>query len=155
MPDAQKIVQAMDDGLRATSYIVGQHSVATGWSADLTTQPNCTAEEPMKTSQHRQQIGCRSSPACRIETCAPRGTLNVRRVAASEPLSSLARPPAGLARSWTATSATMPKAPQRSLHCVREKVKRLYTGKPGEGHENLSSPRRRYAFRQIIKNCIK
>ena len=100
-----------------------QHSVATGWSADLTTQPTCTAEEPMQTSQHRQQTGCRSSPACRAETCAPRGTLHVRRVAASEPLISRARPPeVWRARGhWTAASATMPKKRHRVCYILYAK----------------------------------
>ena len=53
----------------------------------------CTAEEPMQTSQHRQQTGCRSSPACRSNGCTACDTLLSSRATAPQTLSSSKRPP--------------------------------------------------------------
>ena len=92
VPDAHEVVQAAVDGLRATCLISWQHTVAMGWSTDLASAPTCTVEEPMRTLQHRRKTGCRSSPACRCETCTPPGTSQLMCPAASEPLSSRARP---------------------------------------------------------------
>ena len=92
VPDAHEVVQAAVDGLRATCSISWQRPVAMGWSTDLASAPTCTVEEPMRTSQHRRKTGCRSSPACRCESCTPPGTLQLMCPAASEPLSSRARP---------------------------------------------------------------
>eukprot|EP00966_Prymnesium_polylepis_P287850 6648533-Prymnesium_polylepis.1 len=46
----------------------------------------------MRTALHRQQTGCRPSLAGRSRRCAAHGTLHLMRSAASEPLSSRARP---------------------------------------------------------------
>ena len=92
VPDAHEVVQAAVNGLRATCSISMQHPVAMGWSTDLASAPTCTVEEPMRTSQHRRQTGCRSSPVCRCGSCTPSGTLQLMCPAASEPLSSRARP---------------------------------------------------------------
>ena len=91
VPDAHEVVQAAVNGLRATCSISMQHPVAMGWSTDLASAPTCTVEEPMRTSQHRRQTGCRSSPVCRCGSCTPPGTLQLMCPAASEPLSSRAR----------------------------------------------------------------
>ena len=40
LPETQKVVQPMVDGLRAKGFIIRQHSVAMGWSADLTIAPH-------------------------------------------------------------------------------------------------------------------
>ena len=90
--EAHGVAQHMVDGLRATGSIISQRPAATGWSADLTTAPTCTAEEPMQTSQHCKQTGCRSSPACRSESCAACSTLHSMSATTSEPLSLSARP---------------------------------------------------------------
>ena len=91
--EPHRLVEGVLDGLRATFSISSHCLVATGWSADLTTAPTCTAEEPTQKARHRQQIGCQSSPAGRAECRAARGTLHSTRAVASGPLSPGRQPP--------------------------------------------------------------
>ena len=92
-PETQRVVQHQIDGLWATGSIIGQRLVAKGWSAGLVTSLTWTGEEPISRSRHRQQTARRPWSFGRYESCAPRDTLHSMCVAASEPLSSRARPP--------------------------------------------------------------
>ena len=113
-PKAHGVVQHVIDGLRAMGSINSQRVVAKGRSADLTTAPTCTAEEPIRKARHRQQTGCRSSPAGRAECRAARGRLHSVRATAPEPLGSSARPP----EVWRARGRSRPENAALLLCCV-------------------------------------
>ena len=55
--EAHSVVAHVLDGLRATGSIVSQRPVAKAWSADLTTAPTSTAEEP-----HNQDVEASALP---------------------------------------------------------------------------------------------
>ena len=93
LPEVHRVVNHVDDGLRATSCISRQHTVAKGWSVDLTTQATCTVEEPIKMSRHCQRTASRSWSVGRDESFVPRGTLHSMCAVASQPLSPCALPP--------------------------------------------------------------
>ena len=54
-PEAHSLVEHMLDGLRATCSIGSQRLVAKWWSAGLTSQPTCTAEESIRMARHPLQ----------------------------------------------------------------------------------------------------
>eukprot|EP00966_Prymnesium_polylepis_P329797 7385478-Prymnesium_polylepis.2 len=93
-------------------------------SADFTTAPTCTAEEPTQTSLHPKQTGCQSSPACRSESCAACSTLHLMSATASEPLSSSARPPQVWHARADGADASAPSLPSTKFvsKLVRERV---------------------------------
>ena len=101
-PEAHQVVQHVDDGLRAASFISWQRAVAKGWSADLTTAPSSTAEEPISMSRRLQQTACRPSSVGRAECYAACNALHLMSATTSEPLSLSARPhEVCRARGWT------------------------------------------------------
>lgn len=85
--EAHGIVQHTVDGLRATGSINSQRLMPMWWSADLTSAPTCTAEEPIRTSRHLQQTACTSWSVGRAECCTACATLGSMQEVASQPLS--------------------------------------------------------------------
>ena len=67
--------------------------MARGCSADLTTAPTCTAEEPIRTSRHRQQTAQRPLSVDRAGRSDACSMLHSMRAVASEPLSPGEQPP--------------------------------------------------------------